>query len=226
MSLPSTETSALSELGWFRRTLHCALNIASHEWLLTNLKWPNGGDVILLRSVLVSLQAYLLALVVKNGLDPARLWSFSLDSIAAEILHTGKWYGPIFAGVYASLYSRYASQWNYLAGVYNRIKETEARGEVKEIPFAQWKAGFIEDADDLHVAAKPMFASTIRVWGAVDQVRKEFEKNTHDGAKRWKDLAGRIGILNPPAATGIGAAQGVDSNQGTARSKSETEKPS
>jgi hypothetical protein len=171
--------------------------VTSHEWLLTELRWANGGDVILLRSILVSAEAYFLALALKNGIDPGRVWSISLASLQDEILHTGKWYGPIFAGVYASLYGRYSSQWSYLAGVYNRIKETEARGNTDAAALAQWKAGFIEDADDLHLAGKPMFASTIRAWSA-EAVKSEFAAHTNNGEERWRNIMSRVGKTDPP----------------------------
>jgi len=110
--------------------------------------------------------------------------------------------------VYASLYARYSAQWNYLAGVYNRIKETEARGATDATALkamAQWKAGFIEDADDLHLAGKPMFASTIRAWSNAD-VEQEFVDHTHEGRARWSELMKRVGKPVLPLAAPSGPA--------------------
>jgi hypothetical protein len=56
-------------------------------------------------------------------------------------------------------YARFSSQWSYLAGVYNQIKAAECRTGFQETVLAQWKAGFIEDAADLHLLRKAMFAS-------------------------------------------------------------------
>lgn len=176
------------------RFLHKLLNIISHEWLLTFLKWPNGGDVILVRTFLISLEVYLFTIGLKNMLDPTRAWSITYVSFANEVLQTGKWFGPIFAAVYASLYARFSSQWTYLSGVYNRIKETEARGVQQSDVMAEWKAGFIEDAEDLHLARKPMFLSTIKAWIESDKVRDAFVKYTNDGNRRLPALLAHLGI--------------------------------
>jgi hypothetical protein len=177
----------LSGWKWF-------VGLASHEWLLTRNKLPNGGDVILLRSLLVATQTYAFLLGLKNALDPEALWAFSWSGLVTDLRSTGYWFGTIFAGVYASLYARYSSQWTYLANVYNRIKETEARG----IPvgaaaqaLVEWKAGFIEDADDLHLLAKPMFFSVVRAW-ATEDVERVFEEHTINGAERWRDILNRV----------------------------------
>jgi hypothetical protein len=172
--------------------LRIAWNLASHEWLLTGLRWANGGDVILLRSLAAAGEIYALALFIRNGLDPRHAWPTGLAPIRTEILATASWFGPIFAGVYASLFARYSSQWNYLAGVYNKIKETEARGAPSEPAMAQWKAAFIEDADDLHLTEKPMFASTIFAWGSEPLVHEQFVEHTIHGSARWEDIMGRV----------------------------------
>jgi len=73
----------------------------------------------------------------------------------------------VFAGSYAAFYVRFASQWSYLAGVYNQIKSTECRlQEREEEPeaLAEWKSGFIEDAYLLHLINKQGFADTIWEW--------------------------------------------------------------
>ncbi len=38
-------------------------------------------------------------------------------------------FGAIFAAVYFALYARFASQWSYLANLYNKIKEAETRSQ-------------------------------------------------------------------------------------------------
>jgi hypothetical protein len=99
--------------------------------------------------------------------------------------------GPIFAGVYAALYTRFASQWSYLASVYNQIKAAESRKDCNPEQLALWKAGFIEDAEELHLANKHHFASTIRAWGRERGVEAAFAENAPGGAERLAILLKR-----------------------------------
>jgi hypothetical protein len=70
-----------------------------------------------------------------------------------------------------------------LADVYNKIKETEVK-EASNIlkkesmnanAMHSWKAGFIEDAQDLHLATKSSFATIIYYW-------------TKDDPANWKEV--------------------------------------
>jgi hypothetical protein len=108
-----------------------------------------------------------------------------------QVLEKLPWFGAIFASVYIALYARFASQWTYLANVYNSIKETEARvaSDVKAVPIiADWKAGFLEDAEHLHLATKGTFVATIKIWGEDKNVEKTFVENTPGKEKRFADL--------------------------------------
>jgi len=60
---------------------------------------------------------------------------------------------------------------------------------------ASWQAGFIEDADELHLALKPMYAALIRVWSKDENVRKEFVEYAPGGKQRLDSLLrdGRLG---------------------------------
>jgi hypothetical protein len=177
-----------------RGCLRWVVNLVLHEWLLTQLRFGNGGDIILVRSVLVATQVYALVLAAKICVDPNSSCDLQGHTLRASLIATGAWYGPIFAGIYASLYARYASQWTYLANVYNRIKETEARAPAAALgtaALAQWKAGFIEDADDLHLATKPLFAGVIRAW-AEPEVEQAFKLYTRGGEERWRAILRRI----------------------------------
>lgn len=53
---------------------------------------------------------------------------------------------------------------------------------------APWNAGFIEAAQDLHLAAKPMFLVAICQWGADPVVAAKFANNTVGGAGRLTSL--------------------------------------
>jgi hypothetical protein len=168
----------------------------SAEWLLTCLKWENGGDVIAIRSAWIAVVIYLPVLGLKDICDPNAVLGIDLKQLPRLVPGTLPWLGAIFAGAYASLQSRYSSQWTYLAGVYNRIKETDARGGVEPERMAEWKAGFIEDAEDLHLLGKPMFTSVATAWGSEARVRAKFLQFTSDGANRWRGLVKRYAV--PP----------------------------
>jgi len=99
--------------------------------------------------------------------------------------------GAFIAALYAALYARFAAQWTYLAHLYNQISQTEARNisDPKAEPvIAQWKAGFPEDAEELHLATKSLFASVLKRWGDDPQVKKSFMDNTPGGEDRFNAL--------------------------------------
>lgn len=150
-------------LTWWGRIIEWA----SAEVILTRLRRGNGGDVILIRSLLIALLIYV----------PAQ---WLLDQPKPDVT----WYGAMFAATYAALYARFSQQWHYMANLYNSIKTAEVRtadhepNEKLNDKLAQWKAGFIEDADTLHLAMKPSIAAVICVWGDDEHVRHWFEMYT------------------------------------------------
>lgn len=69
--------------------------------------------------------------------------------------------GATFGATYAALYTRFSSQWTYLAGLYNQLMATQAHAPIDNDPeragiYLAWEAAFIEDADDLHLSTKPI----------------------------------------------------------------------
>ena len=178
------------------RIIDWLFHYLSGEFLL-NLprRRSNGGTIILVRSLITSTFIYGLAILMSELLDPSTRMEFSWVALCSALKNTLPWYGAIFAGVYAALYARFSSQWSYLAGVYNQIKATEAQvaassdltsraGQV----VTEMKAGFIEDADELHLALKPMFAALIRTWSEDERVRTEFAKYAPGGRGRLELL--------------------------------------
>lgn len=133
-----------------------AVSILSGEWILK--LWPNGGTVVALRTLLTG------GLI--SGVSMSIL-KFICNSDLCS-LECFKIYGAIFAGVYTVFYSRYAAQWTFIANLYNKIKETEVRMDFNNKEsvrhLKQWKASFIQDANELHLATKPKFASIIQSW--------------------------------------------------------------
>lgn len=171
------------------------VHFISWEFLLE--KRANGGAVIFLRAILVGTGVYALTIGVKNFVDPDRILRFSLHELQIEIRSTLPWFGAIFAAVYAALYTRFSSQWLYLAGVYNAIKQAEARLPTgcsdSQRVLADWKAGFIEDAQEAHLATKPVFASVITAWARNQQVKSAFVENTPRGELKLGALLKEIG---------------------------------
>ena len=151
------------------------VTIFSFEWILTLTKRPNGGDIVFLRATLVAILFYLFSIAAKHGLDPARAGPFSGQALGAEIATSLEVFGAIFAAVYFALYARFSSQWTYLSNLYNKIKETEARTCTDDCSadiIAAWKADFLEDADDLHLATKRVFAPLLVAWAHDPAVKK------------------------------------------------------
>lgn len=180
--------------------------MASFEWILTGAKLPNGGDIIFLRASWLTVLAYSSALGFRNMIDPHRTWEFSILELRRQVVDTLPWAGGVFAGMYSALYARFASQWTYLADVYNQIKATEAnRPEGITVPtgavsqsegaLADWKAGFLEDAEELHLATKPLFASVIRAWGREEGVAAAYVRNTPGGQIRLGALLERVTVV-------------------------------
>lgn len=163
----------------------------SFEFLLTRTRRANGGGVVLTRTLGVSLWLYILAVVLKEVLDPEGSLRPSGSELRKEMIATLPWFGAMFAAVYASLITRFSSQWLYLASLYNQIKAIEARtagnNEAKAV-LAEWKAGFLEDADTLHLVTKPLFVSTAKMWGAEPTVQQWFSAHAVGGASRLSGL--------------------------------------
>lgn len=142
---------------------------------------PNGGSVIILRSLLVSAILFLFAIIVseithKNTIFPIQ---FSLNEFANVVHEKLEWLAALIGFCYLALYSRFASQWSYLADLYNRIMQSRADNadsnsfytydEKKKLSqlcqreqiYAYWMAGFIHDARDLHLSDKDSYKSVI-----------------------------------------------------------------
>lgn len=187
--------------GFVLRIWSYALHWLSFEFLLTRLKRANGGDVILLRALVIAMEFYAIAIVL--GLfDSSGGLTLSWNAFWTELPKHSQWFGPIIAAVYAALYARFASQWSYLANLYNQIKGSEIRlltsiaekkitkGNADKVAekLAEWKAGFVEDAENLHLATKNSIAAIIWFWLKVPEVRDAYEKGTPGGERRYQPL--------------------------------------
>jgi hypothetical protein len=136
--------------------------LASGEFFLTtSKKRANGGGIVLARSILSSVVVFFLALVAEASFAEGKLAFPALTQISKNV----PWFGAIWVAVYFGLYARFASQWTYLAGLYNQIKASEIAAlaqlvgkddkntekPIEEVmrKLAEWKAGFIEDAENI-----------------------------------------------------------------------------
>jgi len=162
------------------------INIISGEWILKSA--DNGGPVIALRSIVCSISLFLFILGFMNIVDPTKSWDFSFRIFQEEIVKRITWFGVLFAAVYAALYSRFSSQWSYLANLYNTIKQASLRSDINEDILSEWKAAFIEDAEYLHLSHKNNFASIIYWWIQDEKVKEKYIQYTPGGKERFESL--------------------------------------
>ena len=162
----------------------------SGEWMLKNK--DNGGSLILLRSIYISVILFSLSIAVYEITHPDTVWEPCLKSLISAIHENLTWFGVFFGGVYVSLYSRFASQWSYLSNLYNSIKQASCVENCKEDALAEWKAGFIEDAECLHLAYKKNFVPIIHVWLSNDLVKEKYIKYAPGGKAACEKLETKI----------------------------------
>lgn len=129
---------------------------------------PNGGTVILLRTLWITTLIYFVALLGREALLPDRGWDFDWNRARSLLADSIPVYGAIFATTYALLYTRFSSQWMYLAQQYNQMMATGARMD-RSHPDSldclhRWQAAFVEDADALHLAARCLRAQFLRCY--------------------------------------------------------------
>jgi hypothetical protein len=185
------------------------LDWLSGEYLLTSIGYPNGGTVVFLRALHVTVVIFLGTLAATNWLDSSRGSEFSWAELAIQIREHLTWIGAIFATVYALLYARFASQWTYLAGLYNQLKAAQARTDADQEAIAEWRAAFIEDCDELHLVRKPMFASIVNALLSSDEeyaakVRTVFEKYSPGGKPRLDKIGREVAAVVAKVAARYG----------------------
>ena len=194
------------------------VNFLSGEFVLKF--YPNGGTAVFVRSLGITCMVYAVAVSLKYWLSTSAASNAtqSLPTIAAETI---PWIGAIFAGTYAALYARFASQWNYLAALYNQLMAASVQCNEEDAHGRRvlnlWQAAFVEDAETLHLARKPLFASVIHDMLSREPVQKEFIKHTPNGLVRLmildRDLAKilrRQPHFNPERRTAFCETCGAD----------------
>lgn len=152
---------------------------ATGEFVLKNR--PNSGSIIIFRSLWVSIILFICAITLSEITNKKTIFpfQFSLNELATAIHEKLEWFAAFIGFSYLALYSRFASQWSYLADLYNRIMQSRADNadsnslytydEKKKLSklsqreqiYAYWLAGFIHDARDLHLSDKDSYKSVI-----------------------------------------------------------------
>jgi hypothetical protein len=159
---------------------------------------PNGGTVIAMRTLLFGSLIYALAFCVSAITVKGATWGFSSRELRADIHETIAWLGAIYAAIYVALYTRFSAQWSYLASLYNQMMAISVSLDF-EIPkakenFINWQAAFMEDAEDLHLATKPMFAGTLLQMIKDPDISAAYKKHAVGGSERFDRLEKRVGL--------------------------------
>lgn len=172
------------------------LHFGSAEFLLTNR--PTGGGVVFARAAWTAVLVYAAAIALKEVLPPDSTLRFSSVRLRFAIVETLSWAGAIFAGTYAAFYTRFQAQYAYLADLYNQIMAAQVQAppnDQNEEAYAAWWAGFIEDAEELHLETKPVFASVIASVLNRPGVRAKYANHTPGGEARLKHVEQRIAAV-------------------------------
>jgi hypothetical protein len=168
----------------------------SGEWLLENRS--NGAHIIVMRSLWAAGWIYLAAIALTEISSPGSRLCFSEYALRKRVSETIPWFGAIFAGVYLALYARFAGQWQYLAQLYNQLLHTATTtspANLNSKKWAEWRAAFVEDAFELHLACKPMFAAAVNGMLKNAEVMAAFKDNTVGADKKLASMHARFSRL-------------------------------
>jgi hypothetical protein len=183
---------------WAR--IESVISFLSGERLLRSR--PNGGGVILVRAMLIAALLFFVGVGINERLTPGASWHFDAERLFAAIREHVNWFGALFAAAYAALYARFAAQWTYLAGLYNQIMNAQTKApkiegsspeqQERNRVYNNWMAGFIEDAENVHLALKPLYVGVIKSMLADHGVRDAYIRNTAGGARRLAALERKL----------------------------------
>ena len=122
-------------------------------------------------------------LAIKSAVDPTTRFEFSLEQAQISIRDNMGWLGAILAVTYAGFYARYASQWNYIASLYNQIMATASTLDDTQRnaeTFLNWQAAFIEDCFYLHLDRKEVFKIVIKQMLDNESILECFKESAPD----------------------------------------------
>lgn len=172
------------------------LKYATGEFLLDC--YPNGGGLIVVRSMITSIWIYAIAAAIWSGTHPETEPELSWSGVLFSIHETLPWFGAISAVVYVAFYTRYAGQWSYLAGLYNQLMlagigpdagTTKARRAL-----LRWQVGFISDAKTLHLDRKADFIEVVKDYLRRPEVYRE--ASTTFSPEELEEVMRRVDLLS------------------------------
>jgi hypothetical protein len=169
------------------------LNILTGEFILNHM--PNGGTAVVLRSAFVTAYMYGLALALKSYTSECAVLSFSAEQLVLEVNETIPWAAAIFGAVYVALYTRFSSQWSYLADLYNQqlaLAVTITDEQLNGDNFVRWQAAFVEDAVCMHLAKKEGFSNAVYMTLQDSGVREALEKDPGFGKDKFRKLEAEL----------------------------------
>jgi hypothetical protein len=140
------------------------LRVVTRETLLKGGK--NGGAVVTARATSVTIVLFLPAFMLS--------WVVAREPFLPHFVERLSWLAAIFAASYTAFYARFASQWGYLANLYNQISQAELGPDIDQDALARWKAGFVSDAIELHLWQKGNFVGICARYWRSDRVREHF----------------------------------------------------
>ncbi|MGE8493632.1 hypothetical protein [Comamonas sp.] len=159
------------------------IDVIDGQWMI-NIAKTNGGDIVAFRSLWVGTLLIIATIGLQALIDPQLHGPISWKGFLSQLTDLGAISGAIYAGTYAAFYARFVSQWSYLANLYNQIKQAETAACAQSPALAQWKAGYIEDAETLHLMRKRSIAPVVRAWAEDDKVIQEYSRHTPGGLNR------------------------------------------
>jgi len=167
------------------KTIERITNFMSAEWILKAV--PNSGAVVFVRSIFISVVLYLPAIGAFSLLAPDSTLSLDWSELRRLTHDHFVWVGALMGVIYTSLYARFSSQWQYLASLYNQIKELECQFPIESLndtnqrrARAEWAHAFISDAIELHLATKDTFSTAIREMLNDYQIRRRVRGVTEE----------------------------------------------
>src|SRR5687768_9782380 len=102
------------------------VSFVSGEWILQWTTYTaNGGTVVTFRSFWITLWIYVPGFLLKTSLAEGKTLDLDLRQGAVDFVNTLPWLAAIFGAAYVALYTRFSSQWNYLANLFNEIVQVE-----------------------------------------------------------------------------------------------------